>query len=191
MVMELPIELSLDSLTVTQEIDFDGGDDIADILDELDDNDQNVPSVTLNFTSVNELPLGISLNMDFLDASSKSLYSQKNVQLIDAPTLMDGTLVGSTSSNSIVLDSKGIEALKNNQAIQLISKLNTPENEFLPLLETAKVDIYPFDESYKLILKMTMKIHFLTTAVTARLFKFAQYGTSLSFGKCNDAKHRI
>ena len=111
-VMELPIELSLDSLTVTQEIDFDGGDDIADILNELDDNDQNVPSVTLNFTSVNELPLGISLNMDFLDASSNSLYSQKNVQLIDAPTLMDGTLVGSTSSNSIVLDSKGIEALK-------------------------------------------------------------------------------
>ena len=140
-VMELPIELSLDSLTVTQEIDFDGGDDIADILDELDDNDQNVPSVTLNFTSVNELPLGISLNMDFLDTSSKSLYSQKNVQLIDAPTLMDGTLVGSTSSNAIVLDSKGIEALKTTETIQLILKLNTPENVFLPLLETAKVNV--------------------------------------------------
>ena len=140
-VMELPIELSLDSLTVIQEIDFDSGNDITDILDELDDNDQNVPSVTLNFTSVNELPLGISINMDFLDASSKSLYSQKNVQLIDAPTLTDGTLAGSTSSNSIVLDSKGIEALKTTETIQLILKLNTPENVFLPLLETAKVNV--------------------------------------------------
>ena len=140
-VMELPIELSLDSLTVTQEIDFDSGDDITDILDELDDNDQNVPSVTLNFTAVNELPLGISLNMDFLDASSKSLYSQKNVQLIDAPALNDGTLVESTSSSSIVLDSKGVEALKTTETIQLILKLNTPEGVFLPLLETAKVNV--------------------------------------------------
>ena len=140
-VMELPIELSLDSLTVTQEIDFDSGDDITDILDELDDNDQNAPSVTLNFTAVNELPLGISLNMDFLDASSKSLYSQKNVQLIDAPALTDGTLVESTSSSSIVLDSKGVEALKTTETIQLILKLNTPEGVFLPLLETAKVNV--------------------------------------------------
>ena len=139
--MELPIELSLDSLTVIQEIDFDSGDDITDILDELDDNDQNVPSVTLNFTSINELPLGISINMDFLDASSKSLYSQKNVQLIDAPALTDGTLVESTSSSSIVLDSKGVEALKTTETIQLILKLNTPEGVFLPLLETAKVNV--------------------------------------------------
>ncbi len=140
-VMELPVEIKLTNLTVIQEIDFDAGDDITDILDELDDNDQDIPTIELTLTSVNELPLGISIDMHFLNADSVSQYSQENVQLIDAPALADGTIAASTSSNSITLDAAGMEALKTTKTIQLRLSLNTPDDEFLPLLETAKVNV--------------------------------------------------
>jgi hypothetical protein len=55
--------------------------------------------------------------------------------------LADGTIAASTSSNSITLDAAGMEALKTTKTIQLRLSLNTPENEFLPLLETAKVNV--------------------------------------------------
>ena len=140
-VMELPVEINLTDLEVTQEIDFDSGDDIKDLLEELEDNEQNVPEIEIRLTAINELPLGISVNMHFLDAGDVSLYSKEN-QLIDAPTLTDdGTILASTSSNPIILDANAIEALKTTETIQLKLSLNTPNGEFLPLLETAKVNV--------------------------------------------------
>ena len=140
-VMELPVEINLTNLTVTQEIDFDGGDDIKDLIDELEDNNQNIPEVEIRLTAVNELPLGVSVNMHFLDASDVSLYSEED-QLIDPPTLTaDGSIVASTSTYSIILDTDAIEALKTTETIQLILSLNTADSEFLPLLESAKVNI--------------------------------------------------
>jgi hypothetical protein len=140
-VMELPVEINLTNLTVTQEIDFDGGDDIKDLIDELEDNNQNIPEVEIRLTAVNELPLGVSVNMHFLDASDVSLNSEED-QLIDPPTLTaDGSIVASTSTYSIILDTDAIEALKTTETIQLILSLNTADSEFLPLLESAKVNI--------------------------------------------------
>ena len=68
-------------------------------------------------------------------------YSQENVQLIDAPALSDGTITASTSSNSIILDADALEALKTTETIQLILSLSTPDGEYLPLIETAKVNV--------------------------------------------------
>ena len=140
-VMEFPVEINLSDLTVTQEIDFDGGDDIKDLIDELEDNEQNIPEVEIRLTTVNELPLGVSIDMQFLNAASISQYSQEEVQLIDAPEFADGTISASTSSNSIVLEADAIEALKTTETIKLILSLNTPDETFLPLLETAKVNV--------------------------------------------------
>ena len=140
-VMEFPVEINLSDLTVTQEIDFDGGDDIKDLIDELEDNEQNIPEVEIRLTTVNELPLGVSIDMQFLNAASISQYSQEEVQLIDAPEFADGTISASTSSNSIVLEADAIEALKTTETIKLILSLNTPNETFLPLLETAKVNV--------------------------------------------------
>ena len=140
-VMELPVEINLTDLTVTQEIDFNNKNDITDLLDELEDNNQNIPTIELTLTAVNGLPLGISIDMHFLNADSVSQYSQENVQLIDAPILTGETIVASTSSNSITLDAAGMEALKTTESIQLILSLNTPDGQFLPLLETAKVNV--------------------------------------------------
>jgi hypothetical protein len=140
-VMELPVEINLTNLTVTQEMDFDGGDDIKDLIDELEDNNQNIPEVEIRLTAVNELPLGVSVNMHFLDASDVSLNSEED-QLIDPPTLTaDGSIVASTSTYSIILDTDAIEALKTTETIQLILSLNTADSEFLPLLESSKVNI--------------------------------------------------
>ena len=140
-VMELPVEINLTDLTVTQEIDFDASDDIKDLIDELEDNEQDIPEVEIRLTAMNELPLGISINMNFLNATSVSQYSQENVQLIDAPALSDGTITASTSSNSIILDADALEALKTTETIQLILSLSTPDGEYLPLIETAKVNV--------------------------------------------------
>jgi hypothetical protein len=140
-VMELPVEINLTDLTVIQEIDFDSRDEITDLLDALSDNNQNTPTIALTLTSVNELPLGISIDLYFLDADSVSLYNQKDIQLIDAPTYDGVTLSASTASNSITLDAEGIEALKTTETIQLILTLNTPDGVFLPLLETSAVDV--------------------------------------------------
>ncbi len=140
-VMEFPVEINLSDLTVTQEIDFDGGDDIKDLIDELEDNEQNIPEVEIRLTTVNELPLGVSIDMQFLNAASISQYSQEEVQLIDAPEFANGTISASTSSNSIVLEADAIEALKTTETIKLILSLNTPNETFLPLLETAKVNV--------------------------------------------------
>ena len=140
-VMELPVEINLTDLTVTQEIDFDGGDDIKDLIDELEDNEQNIPEVEIRLTAVNELPLGVSVNMHFLDAGDVSLHSEED-QLIDPPILTaDGSIVASTSTYPIILDADAIEALKTTETIQLILSLNTADGEFLPLLECAKVNI--------------------------------------------------
>ncbi len=140
-VMELPVEINLTDLTVTQEIDFDGGDDIKDLIDELEDNEQNIPEVEIRLTAVNELPLGVSVNMHFLDAGDVSLHSEED-QLIDPPILTaDGSIVASTSTYPIILDADAIEALKTTETIQLILSLNTADGEFLPLLESAKVNI--------------------------------------------------
>ena len=140
-VMELPVEINLTDLTVTQEIDFDGGDDIKDLIDELEDNEQNIPEVEIRLTAVNELPLGVSVNMHFLDAGDVSLHSEED-NLIDPPTLTaDGSIVASTSSYLITLNADAIEALKTTETIQLILSLNTADSEFLPLLESAKVNI--------------------------------------------------
>ena len=140
-VMELPVEINLTDLTVIQEIDFDGGDDIKDLIDELEDNEQNIPEVEIRLTAVNELPLGVSVNMHFLDAGDVSLHSEED-QLIDPPILTaDGSIVASTSTYPILLDADAIEALKTTETIQLILSLNTADGEFLPLLESAKVNI--------------------------------------------------
>jgi len=140
-VMELPVEINLTDLTVIQEIDFDGGDDIKDLIDELEDNEQNIPEVEIRLTAVNELPLGVSVNMHFLDAGDVSLHSEED-QLIDPPILTaDGSIVASTSTYPIILDADAIEALKTTETIQLILSLNTADGEFLPLLESAKVNI--------------------------------------------------
>jgi hypothetical protein len=40
-----------------------------------------------------------------------------------------------------VLDADAIEALKTTETIKLILSLNTPDETFLPLLETAKVNV--------------------------------------------------
>ena len=140
-VMELPVVISLTDLTVTQEIDFNSGDDITDLLDDLEDNDQDIPTIELTLSTVNELPVGISIDMTFLDTDSVKLYSQEDVQLIDAPTLTDGAISASTSSNSITLDGGALEALKTTETIQLVLTLNTPDGVFLPLMETSAVNI--------------------------------------------------
>ena len=140
-IMELPVVISLTDLTVTQEIDFNSGDDITDLLDDLEDNDQDIPTIELTLSTVNELPVGISIDMTFLDTDSVKLYSQEDVQLIDAPTLTDGAISASTSSNSITLDGGALEALKTTETIQLVLTLNTPDGVFLPLMETSAVNI--------------------------------------------------
>ena len=140
-VMELPVVINLTDLTVTQEMDFNNKNDITDLLDDLEDNDQDIPTTELTLTAVNELPLGISIDMTFLDTDSVKLYSQEDVQLIDAPTLTDGAISASTSSNSITLDGGALEALKTTETIQLVLTLNTPDGVFLPLMETSAVNI--------------------------------------------------
>ena len=142
-VMSLPLQLRLTDLTVIQEVDFDSGSDITDLLDELSDNNQNTPTIELNLMAVNELPLGVSIDMYFLDADSVSLFSKEDVQLIDAPTLAtDGTLASAgTSLNSITLDAAGMEALKTTETIQLAITLNTPDDSFAALLNSYKLKI--------------------------------------------------
>jgi hypothetical protein len=142
-VMSLPLQLRLTDLTVIQEVDFDSGSDITDLLDELSDNNQNTPTIELNLMAVNELPLGVSIDMYFLDADSVSLFSKEDVQLIDAPTLAtDGTLASvGTSLNSITLDAAGMEALKTTETIQLAITLNTPDDSFAALLNSYKLKI--------------------------------------------------
>mgnify|MGYP001221060757 CR=1 FL=1 len=140
-VMELPVEINLTDLTVTQEIDFNNKNDITDLLDELEDNNQNIPTIELTLTAVNELPLGVSIDMHFLNADSISQYSQENVQLIDAPTFAGGTIAATTSSNSIILDAEAIEALKTTETVQLVLSLNTPDGVFLPLQQTAQINV--------------------------------------------------
>ena len=142
-VMSLPLQLRLTDLTVIQEVDFDSGSDITDLLDELSNNNQNTPTIELNLMAVNELPLGVSIDMYFLDADSVSLFSKENVQLIDAPTLAtDGTLASAgTSLNSITLDAAGMEALKTTETIQLAITLNTPDDSFAALLNSYKLKI--------------------------------------------------
>ena len=142
-VMSLPLQLRLTDLTVIQEVDFDSGSDITDLLDELSDNNQNTPTIELNLMAVNELPLGVSIDMYFLDADSVSLFSKEDVQLIDAPTLAtDGTLASAgTSLNSITLDAAGMEALKTTETIQLAIALNTPDDSFAALLNSYKLKI--------------------------------------------------
>ena len=140
-VMELPVEINLTDLTVTQEIDFNNKNDITDLLDELEDNNQNIPTIELTLTAVNELPLDVSIDMHFLNADSVSQYSQENVQLIDAPTFAGGTIAATTSSNSIILDAEAIEALKTTETVQLVLSLNTPDGVFLPLQQTAQINV--------------------------------------------------
>jgi hypothetical protein len=140
-VMELPVVINLTDLTVTQEMDFNNN-DITDLLDNLEDNDQDIPTTELTLTAVNELPLGISIDMKFLDTDSVQLYSQEDVQLIAAPTSpAEGMIESSTSSNTITLDGDAITALKTTETIQLVLSLNTPDGVFLPLLKTAAVNI--------------------------------------------------
>jgi hypothetical protein len=126
---------------VTQEIDFDSRDDITDLLDELGDNNQNTPTVELILSTVNELPLGVSIDIKFLDTDSVQIYSQPTVQLIEAPTLTDGAIAAITSSSAIELDGDALEALKTTETIQLVLTLNTPAGVFLPLIETSAVNI--------------------------------------------------
>lgn len=141
-VMELPVVINLTDLTVTQEMDFNNKNDITDLLDDLEDNDQDIPTIELTLTAVNELPLGISIDMKFLDTDSVQLYSQEDVQLIAAPTSpAEGMIESSTSSNTITLDGDAITALKTTETIQLVLSLNTPDGVFLPLLKTAAVNI--------------------------------------------------
>ena len=141
-VMELPVVINLTDLTVTQEMDFNNKNDITDLLDDLEDNDQDIPTTELTLTAVNELPLGISIDMKFLDTDSVQLYSQEDVQLIAAPTSpAEGMIESSTSSNTITLDGDAITALKTTETIQLVLSLNTPDGVFLPLLKTAAVNI--------------------------------------------------
>jgi len=140
-VMELPVEINLTDLTVTQEIDFNNKNDITDLLDELEDNNQNIPTIELTLTAVNGLPLDVSIDMHFLNADSISQYSQEDVQLIDAPTFAGGTIATSTSSNSIILDAETIEALKTTETVQLVLSLNTPDGVFLPLQQTAQINV--------------------------------------------------
>ena len=140
-VMELPVEINLTDLTVTQEIDFSNKNDITDLLDELEDNNQNIPTIELTLTAVNGLPLDVSIDMHFLNADSISQYSQEDVQLIDAPTFAGGTIATSTSSNSIILDAETIEALKTTETVQLVLSLNTPDGVFLPLQQTAQINV--------------------------------------------------
>ena len=140
-VMELPVVINLTNLTVTQEIDFDSRDDITDLLDELGDNNQNTPTVELILSTVNELPLGVSIDIKFLDTDSVQIYSQPTVQLIEAPTLTDGAIAAITSSSAIELDGDALEALKTTETIQLVLTLNTPAGVFLPLIETSAVNI--------------------------------------------------
>jgi hypothetical protein len=139
--MELPVVINLTDLTVTQEIDFDSRDDITDLLDELGDNNQNTPTVELILSTVNELPLGVSIDIKFLDTDSVQIYSQPTVQLIEAPTLTDGAIAAITSSSAIELDGDALEALKTTETIQLVLTLNTPAGVFLPLIETSAVNI--------------------------------------------------
>ena len=141
-VMELPVVINLTDLTVTQEMDFNNKNDITDLLGDLEDNDQDIPTIELTLTAVNELPLGISIDMKFLDTDSVQLYSQEDVQLIAAPTSpAEGLIESSTSSNTITLDGDAITALKTTETIQLVLSLNTPDGVFLPLLKTAAVNI--------------------------------------------------
>lgn len=140
-VMELPVEINLTDLTVTQEIDFNNKNDITDLLDVLEDNNQNIPTIELTLTAVNGLPLDVSIDMHFLNADSISQYSQEDVQLIDAPTFAGGTIATSTSSNSIILDAETIEALKTTETVQLVLSLNTPDGVFLPLQQTAQINV--------------------------------------------------
>lgn len=141
-VMELPVVINLTDLTVTQEMDFNNKNDITDLLGDLEDNDQDIPTTELTLTAVNELPLGISIDMKFLDTDSVQLYSQEDVQLIAAPTSpAEGMIESSTSSNTITLDGDAITALKTTETIQLVLSLNTPDGVFLPLLKTAAVNI--------------------------------------------------
>jgi|TARA_B110000495_G_scaffold192855_1_gene197445 hypothetical protein len=141
-VMELPVVINLTDLTVTQEMDFNNKNDITDLLGDLEDNDQDIPTIELTLTAVNELPLGISIDMKFLDTDSVQLYSQEDVQLIAAPTSpAEGMIESSTSSNTITLDGDAITALKTTETIQLVLSLNTPDGVFLPLLKTAAVNI--------------------------------------------------
>jgi hypothetical protein len=140
-VMELPVVINLTNLTVIQEIDFDSRDDITDLLDELGDNNQNTPTVELILSTVNELPLGVSIDIKFLDTDSVQIYSQPTVQLIEAPTLTDGAIAAITSSSAIELDGDALEALKTTETIQLVLTLNTPAGVFLPLIETSAVNI--------------------------------------------------
>ena len=141
-VMELPVVINLTDLTVTQEIDFNNKNDSTDLLGDLEDNDQDIPTIELTLTAVNELPLGISIDMKFLDTDSVQLYSQEDVQLIAAPTSpAEGMIESSTSSNTITLDGDAITALKTTETIQLVLSLNTPDGVFLPLLKTAAVNI--------------------------------------------------
>ncbi|MAZ41765.1 MAG: hypothetical protein P8N26_11085 [Cyclobacteriaceae bacterium] len=140
-VMELPVVINLTDLTVTQEIDFDSRDDITDLLDELGDNNQNTPTVELILSTVNELPLGVSIDIKFLDTDSVQIYSQPTVQLIEAPSLTDGAIAAITSSSAIELDGDALEALKTTETIQLVLTLNTPAGVFLPLIETSAVNI--------------------------------------------------
>ena len=140
-VMELPVVINLTDLTVTQEIDFDSRDDITDLLDELGDNNQNTPTVELILSTVNELPLGVSIDIKFLDTDSVQIYSQPTVKLIEAPSLTDGAIAAITSSSAIELDGDALEALKTTETIQLVLTLNTPAGVFLPLIETSAVNI--------------------------------------------------
>ena len=143
-VMSLPLQLRLTDLTVIQEVDFESGSDITDLLDELSDNNQNTPTIELNLMAVNELPLGVSIDMYFLDADSVSLFSKEDVQLIDAPTLAtDGTLASAGTSlvPPITLDAAGMEALKTTETIQLAIALNTPDDSFAALLNSYKLKI--------------------------------------------------
>jgi hypothetical protein len=141
-VMELPVVINLTDLTVTQEMDFNNKNDITDLLGDLEDNDQDITTTELTLTAVNELPLGISIDMKFLDTDSVQLYSQEDVQLIAAPTSpAEGMIESSTSSNTITLDGDAITALKTTETIQLVLSLNTPDGVFLPLLKTAAVNI--------------------------------------------------
>lgn len=114
--VEIPLHATFDNLGFSEIVDFDDAEDI----------DDNAKSITLDVRTINAMPLGGSITLEFLDASDNNLGINKSIDAFEAcPVGNDGYSIGSIDANGAI---SGTIASTNKELVFTESEIQTLAN---------------------------------------------------------------
>ena len=133
--VEIPLDLQMDGFSKEFELSVSGED-----VEDLD-------SLKVNVSVINEIPFNGFLDMSFRDADGNTLYTISQIALIESPQVgPDGrTTEALTTNSSVTLDNEGIEAFLNSTdvvATMSIFTLGHDSNQSVKVFSDYRLEIY-------------------------------------------------